>query len=42
MTLKAALAAALAAAIFVGFSLPAAHSHAHPKSQIAQIDLGAY
>lgn len=40
MTLKAAFAAALFAAIVVGFSLPANHPQAaQPKSQIAQIDL---
>jgi hypothetical protein len=40
VTLKAILAAVAAVAIIVGFVLPALHSHADPKSQIDQIELG--
>jgi hypothetical protein len=40
MALKAILAAMLAAAIVVGFILPAPHgSKPHPRSQIDQLDL---
>jgi hypothetical protein len=42
MPLKAALAAALFVAIVAGLSLPARHPQAAPKSQIAQIELGAH
>ena len=42
MTLKATLAVALAAAIAVGFWLPAKHPRAEPISQIAQIEVGQH
>ncbi|HZZ69906.1 MAG TPA: hypothetical protein VFE18_17170 [Phenylobacterium sp.] len=38
--LKAILAAVAAAAIVVGFCLPATPRHAEPKSQIQQLDIG--
>ena len=40
MTLKAILVAIAAAAIAIAFGLPILHSHADPKSQIEQIELG--
>lgn len=40
MTLKAILAAAIAAAIIAGICLPAMLRQAEPKSQIDQIDVG--
>jgi hypothetical protein len=40
VTLKAVLAAVAAAAIVVGFCLPATHRHAEPKSQIEQLEIG--
>lgn len=39
MTLKAIWAAVAAAAIAVGFALPAVSPHVEPKSQIEQLEI---